>query len=102
MKRRTGVSPRHWVQRFPTRRRWFGIKNWPRELGIPEATPAKFGGSNWATGGATTGNGYEVGPVVNLTNYPYGYPNLGQQVSDYVSTTAAGPSNALFAVWAGE
>ncbi len=71
------------------------------QLGIPEATPAKFGGSNWATGGATTGNGYEVGPVVNLTNYPYGYPNLGQQVSDYVSTTAAGPSNALFAVWAG-
>ena len=70
-------------------------------LGIPAATPAKQGGSNWATGGATTAGGYGVGPLMNLTNYPYGYPNVGQQVADYFAKSATCPSTALFAVWAG-
>ena len=63
------------------------------DLGIVRATPSSSGGSNWAYGAATTGSGTQDGGIVH---------NVGQQVSDYLSSVhniASG--TALYVVWAG-
>ena len=74
-------------------------------LGLSAPTPAKDGGANYATGGAETGAGYEKDTggwfVGGLTNGLYGYPNVGQQISDYFATTSHCPANTLYVVWAG-
>ena len=63
------------------------------ELGIARATPSSKGGSNWAYGAATTGSGTQDFGIVH---------NVGQQVSDYLSSTHnVASSTALYMFWAG-
>ncbi|MGA2065001.1 MAG: MBG domain-containing protein [Thermoguttaceae bacterium] len=73
------------------------------QLGIPAATPASSGGENWATGGAQTGQGDESGAAwfADAMNYPYGFPNVGQQISDFFGQAMVFPGNTLYAIWAG-
>ncbi len=64
------------------------------ELGIARATPSSSGGSNWAYGAATTGSGTQDFGIVH---------NVGQQVSDYLSSAHnIASSTALYMFWAGE
>jgi CSLREA domain-containing protein len=73
------------------------------QLGIPAATAASAGGQNWATGGAETGQGDETGAAwfTDVLNYPYGFPNVGQQISDFFGQAMVFPDNTLYAIWAG-
>ena len=73
------------------------------QLGIPVATAASSGGQNWATGGAETGQGSESGAAwfAGALNYPYGFPNVGQQISDFLGQPKVFPSNTLYTIWAG-
>ena len=75
------------------------------QLGIAVASPARYsGGENYATGGAETGGGDEkgwFGWAGGVTNNGYGYPNVGLQVSAYLSSSPTNLSNTLYAIWAG-
>jgi len=63
------------------------------KLGIARATPSSSGGSNWAYGAAETGSGTLDFGIVH---------NVGQQVSDYLSSTHnICSSTALYLIWAG-
>ena len=79
-----------------------------KDLGIGVPTPASSGGSDYATGGAETGGGNEVGAFglsmlasMASLNGSWGLPNVGKQVSDYFANTSVCPSNALYVIWAG-
>jgi len=62
------------------------------KLGIAPATPSPSG-SNWAYGGAQTGEG--------VSSFGYVH-NVGQQVSDYLSASSnTSDGNALYCIWAG-
>ena len=75
------------------------------QLGIPAATAASSGGQNWATGGAETGGGFESGKAWFASylglNGSYGFPNVGQQISDYFGQAMVFPGNTLYTIWAG-
>ena len=76
-----------------------------KQLGINTATPASSGGTNYATGGAETGGGIESGNAwfaseVGL-NGSYGLPNIGLQVSNYLTKSPVCPAGTLYTIWGG-
>ena len=60
-------------------------------LVIDRPTPASSGGTNYATGGAETGDGYEKGTALVCSQVEatggYGFPNLVSRFSDYFAKT---------------
>jgi phospholipase/lecithinase/hemolysin len=61
-------------------------------LGISTFTPSSSGGTNYATGGAETGTGNFSG---------LSFPNMGQQVSNYIASKPSPTPQTLFALWGG-
>jgi phospholipase/lecithinase/hemolysin len=84
-----------------TKRPYTGVwhEQLARMLGIPVATPSEVfdgaRGTNWAFGGATTGDGTQVIQSVTIDN-------MGKQVRNFIGSAGPNvPTNALYALWGG-
>jgi phospholipase/lecithinase/hemolysin len=81
-------SPPYFDGRFSNGPLWHEVV--ARELGIPAARPDLIGGSNYAWGGAQTGEGLAI----------LGVPNLGLQIDTFLARTVPRPDQ-LFIVSGG-
>jgi phospholipase/lecithinase/hemolysin len=60
-------------------------------LGLPALTPSRADGTNYAYGGAKTGNGYTY----------FVAANLGTQINQYLTDVGQAAADNLFVVWGG-
>ena len=82
------ISPPHYQGRFSNGPVW--VEYLADHLGLDASTPAGFGGTNYAIGGAQTGWGVASGVI----------PNVGEMIGTYLDS--ATPSGGeLFVIWAG-
>jgi phospholipase/lecithinase/hemolysin len=89
---------------LPVARKYFGL--WIEQFAamLPSKPPIKNsldGGTNYAYGNATNGNGtsaIQFGPSNSLS---VNVNNIGQQITDYLATSPEITDKTLFAVWGG-
>jgi 3-phytase len=85
------ATPPYYNGRFSNGPIWLDVL--AAGLGVPDPTPSRLGGTNYAYGGAETGLS---GLSSNNT------PNIGTQVTTYVNSLTTPPtSSQLFVVWGG-
>jgi phospholipase/lecithinase/hemolysin len=84
-------SSPYWNGRFSNGEVW--VEDLADKLGLLSPTASRTGGTNYAYGGTTSGSGYAT----------LSLPNLGPQVSTYLSAVPGGHADpsALYVVWAG-
>lgn len=83
------LSPPYFAGRFSNGRLWHEIV--ANELGIAAAQPDLIGGTNYAWGGAQTGEGLAI----------LGVPNLGLQIDTFLSKSAPTPDQLFLVVGGG-
>src|SRR5215469_16568060 len=67
----------------------------------PETTDSLDGGTNYAYGFATTGSGTSTLAFGPSNLFPVQVENIGQQITDYLSTHPKIDNHTLFVVWGG-
>ncbi len=85
----------------PAAQKYFGV--WVEQLAEslpshPQVNASLDGGTNYAYGSATTGNGTSQLSFDGDTVY---VDNIGQQITDYLSTHPTIDGNTLFVIWGG-
>jgi len=88
----------------PAAQNFFG--NWVEQFAAslpshPQVTDSLDGGTNYAYGFATTGGGTSTLAFTPAQIYPVQVENIGQQITDYLSTHPKINKHTLFIVWGG-
>lgn len=88
----------------PAALKYFG--NWVKQFAAslpshPDVTDSLDGGTNYAYGFATTGNGTSTLAFGPTQLFPVQVENMGQQISDYLSKHPKIDNKTLFIVWGG-
>ncbi len=88
----------------PSAVNYFG--NWVQQFAAslpshPEVTDSLDGGTNYAYGFATTGNGTSTLAFGTSNLFPVQVDNMGQQITDYLATHPKIDNRTLFIVWGG-
>jgi len=88
----------------PAARNYFG--NWIEQFAAalpskPEIKDSLDGGTNYAYGFATTGSGTSTLAFGPSNLFPVQVENIGQQITDYLSTHPKIDRHTLFVVWGG-
>ena len=89
---------------LPAAQKFFG--NWVEQFAAslpshPEVTDSLDGGTNYAYGFATTGNGTSTLAFGTSNLFPVQVENMGQQITDYLSSHPKIDNKTLFIVWGG-
>lgn len=91
---------------LPEAHKYFGV--WVEQLAAalpshPAVTASLHGGTNYAYGDATTGNGTSTLTFVASPTQTYAVQveNIGQQITDYLATHPKIDNHTLFIVWGG-
>jgi phospholipase/lecithinase/hemolysin len=92
------------IETIPAARNYFG--NWIEQFAAslpsqPEIKDSLDGGSNYAYGFATTGSGTSPLSFGPTNAFPVRVENMGQQITDYLSTHPQIDKHTLFIVWGG-
>ena len=88
----------------PAAQNFFG--NWVDQFAAslpsqPQVTDSLDGGTNYAYGFATTGNGTSTLAFGPSNLFPVQVENIGQQITDYLSTHPKINKHTLFIIWGG-
>ena len=88
----------------PAAQKYFG--NWVEQFAAslpshPQITDSLDGGTNYAYGFATTGSGTSTLAFTSANLFPVQIENIGQQITDYLSTHPKIDNHTLFIVWGG-
>lgn len=89
---------------LPAAQKFFG--NWVEQFAAslpshPEVADSLDGGTNYAYGFATTGNGTSTLAFGTSNLFPVQVENMGQQITDYLATYPKINNQTLFIVWGG-
>jgi phospholipase/lecithinase/hemolysin len=89
---------------IPAAKNYFGV--WIEQLAAelpanPEILDSLNGGTNYSYAYATTGNGTSELCYVDCSVYSVEVENIGQQISDYLSTHPTINRHTLFVIWGG-
>jgi len=89
---------------IPAAQKYFG--NWVEQFAasLPDKPAIKDsldGGTNYAYGFATTGSGTSTLAFGSTNSFPVQVENIGQQITDYLSTHPKIDRHTLFIVWGG-
>lgn len=87
------TSPPYFEGRFTNGRVW--TDHVADGLGIPKLEPSRLGGTNYAFGGAQSGEGNSTVTVPHLV------PNVGPQIDDFISTNEGFLESDLVVLWIG-
>ena len=89
---------------MPAAQKYFGI--WVEQFAVslpghPHVTDSLDGGTNYAYAFATTGNGTRTLAFGPTNAFPVQVENIGQQITDYLSTHPKISRHTLFIIWGG-